>query len=250
MAGHPANARSRAGAHVVVGGGGRHRGRDRVRRRAAHLSLPADHHLARSRVLHPVRGLDRASRLTADPAVARGVRRPPPRAHFCQPRVLPGRWEHRAAVHGRAADGSRGRFLGRRGERGGPGRTGARGGRGAHVRRPGRPAGRATVGTTGGSGPRPLPAGAVHQPVGLQRAAGADLVPWRALPGHRLAGGRRGRGPGHRRAGRPGSRPDHPGAHRRDQRHPAGRSVRWPAAGQATAPGGPTSRRASARSSA
>ena len=166
MARHPASAR--AGQHAMVGGGRGHRGGCRVRRRTADLSLPADHRRARPRVLHPVRGLDRASRFTPDSAVPSGVRRHPSCAYLRQPRVLPGRRQHRAAVHGRAPDDPGGRLLGRGGKRGGPGDPGARRGRGADVRRTGGPAGRAAVGAAGGSGSRPLPAGAVHQPVGFQ----------------------------------------------------------------------------------
>ena len=65
---------------VAVGLGGR----------AADLSLRADHRPARSCLLHAVRGLDCPARLTADPAVPRGFRRPAP-AHLRQPGLLPRR---------------------------------------------------------------------------------------------------------------------------------------------------------------
>ena len=68
--------------------------------------------------------------------------------------------------------------------------------RGAHLRRPGRPPRRAAVGAAGGPDPGDFAAGAVHQPVDLQRAGGADPVPRRALPGHRLASVQTGSAPG------------------------------------------------------
>ena len=232
-----------AGAHPLVGGRRGDRGGGRVRRPPADLPLPADHRGARPGVLHAVRVLDRPPRVAADPAGAGGVRRHPPAAPLRQPRLLPGRHERGAAVHGGPADGRGGRVLGRRGGRGGPGTAAARGLRGAHLRRPGRPAHRPAVGTAGRPRPRALPARAVHQPVGLQRAARADPVPRRAVPGRRLAGGRRQGGPGAGGARRPRARPHPGGAHRRGERHPAGHPVlRDPAAVPAAA-GGPADHR-------
>ena len=157
-----------AGAHALVGGRRGDSGGGRLRRSPADLSLPADHRAARPGVLHPVRVLDRPPRVAADPAGAGGVRWHPPTAPLRQPRLLPGRRERGAAVHGGPADGRSGRVLGRRGGRGGHGAPAARGVRGAHLRRPGRPAHRPAVGAAGRPGSRDQPARAVHQPVGLQ----------------------------------------------------------------------------------
>ena len=223
------------------------RGGGRVRRPSADLSLPADHRGARPSVLYAVRVLDRPPRLAADPAGAGGVRRQPPAAPLRQPRLLPGRRERGAAVHGGPADGPGGRVLGRRGGRGGRRAAAARGLRGAHLRRPRRPADRAAVGAAGGPRPRALPARAVHQPVDLQRAAGADPVPRRAVPGHRLAGGRRQGGPGAGGARRPGARPHPGGAHRRGERHPAGDPVLRDPAPVPAAAGGPAAHRPAGR---
>ena len=76
---------------------------------------------------------------------------------YRQPRVLPGRQQHRAAVHGRAADGARGRLLARRGERGVC--TGHCSGRCGVLTFGGLvcPAGRATVGTPGARWSWPSP---------------------------------------------------------------------------------------------
>ena len=144
---------------------------------------------ARPGVLYPVRELDRPPRLAADPAGPGRVRRHPPAAPLRQPRLLPGRHHRGAAVHGGPADG-----RSRPGS--GPGGT-------ARRWPSGRCSGRARCSPSaawppGSPGPRWAPLAAlvlalslpraVHQPVDLQRAAGADPVPRRALPGRRLAG--------------------------------------------------------------
>ena len=194
----PCGAGAGAGAHALVGRRRGDRGGGRVRRPSADLSLPADHRGARPSVLlsssrtgSPTTGRCRSRRRGR-----RSAARHQP-APLRQPRLLPGRRERGAAVHGRAADGRGGRVLGRRGGRGGPA-----------CRRCSGPArcSPSAAWPPGSTGPRWAPLAALVLALSLpeqftsrsslQRAAGADPVPRRAVPGHRLAGGTK--------AGRPG----------------------------------------------
>ena len=114
-----AGARAGEGPHALVGGRGGRSGRRRLRRRSGGLPFAVHHRDARPGVLFPVRGMDLPARVAADPAGSRGLRRFAQQpARLQQLRLLPGRGQRRAAVHGRAADGAVGRPVGRRRERG------------------------------------------------------------------------------------------------------------------------------------
>ena len=164
-----------------------------------------------------------------------------------QPRLLPGRPERRAAVHGGPADGPGGRVLGRRGGRGGPVPP---------------LLGACAVLAFGGLvarlvGPRWAPLAALVLALSLPEQFTSRSTYSEPLAQILFLGGlclvidslaaEGSGGPGAGGARRPGARPDPAGAHRRSQRHPAGDPVLRDPAPVPAAAGGPAARRPGGR---